>query len=65
MRCAFIVLPAFTLQNKRGENDIKYIPLAYLKNTTGIVAFRKEAKEIVRICEKEIRKMKEFKMLFH
>ena len=41
------MLPAFTLQNKRGENDIKYMPLANLKNTTGIVAFCKEAKEIV------------------
>ena len=57
MQCAFIVLPAFTLQNKRGENDMKYIPLVNLKNTTGIVAFCKEAKEIVRICEKEMGKV--------
>jgi len=32
---------------KQGENDMKYIPLANLKNTTGIIAFCKEAKEIV------------------
>ena len=35
---------------------MKYIPLANLKNTTGIVTFCKDAKEIVvvnRICEKE------------
>ena len=36
---------------------MKYIPLANLKNTTGIVAFCKEAKEIVRICEKEMGKV--------
>ena len=47
MRCPIIVLPAFTLQNKRGEIDLKFIPLANLKNTTGIVTFCKEAKEIV------------------
>ena len=33
-------------KQKRGKN-MKYIPLANLKNTTGIVAFCKEAKEIV------------------
>ena len=32
---------------KEEENDMKYIPLANLKNTTGIVAFCKDAKEIV------------------
>ena len=31
----------------RGEKNMKYIPLANLKNTTGIVAFCKDAKEIV------------------
>ena len=33
-------------KQKRGKN-MKYIPLANLKNTTGIVAFCKEVKEIV------------------
>ena len=35
------------IKNKREEKNMKYIPLANLKNTTGIVAFCKEAKEIV------------------
>ena len=34
-------------KQKRGKKNMKYIPLANLKNTTGIVAFCKEAKEIV------------------
>ena len=36
---------------------MKYIPLANFKKTTGIVAFCKEAKEIVRICEKKMGKV--------
>ena len=34
-------------ETKEGKNNMKYIPLANLKNTTGIVAFCKDAKEIV------------------
>ncbi|MBR6501776.1 MAG: hypothetical protein IKT25_09750, partial [Firmicutes bacterium] len=37
----------YYLKNVRIEKNMKYIPLANLKNTTGIVAFCKEAKEIV------------------
>ena len=41
-----IVLPAFYIKQRK-EIIMKYIPLANLKNTTGIVAFCKEANEIV------------------
>ena len=34
-------------KTKEGKNNMKYIPLVNLKNTTGIVAFCKDAKEIV------------------
>ena len=38
----------FIFQNKKERvHNMKYIPLANLKNTTGIVAFCKEANEIV------------------
>ncbi|MGN0294610.1 MAG: hypothetical protein ACI4D3_11475 [Lachnospiraceae bacterium] len=37
----------FIFQNKKGVDNMKYIPLANLKNTTGIVSFCKEVNEIV------------------
>lgn len=40
------MLPAFYIKQRK-EIIMKYIPLANLKNTTGIVAFCKEANEIV------------------
>ena len=40
------MLPAFYIKQRK-EIIMKYIPLANLKNTTGIVAFCKEANEII------------------
>jgi len=45
--CNIIVLPAFSVQKEKENMSMKYIPLANLKNTAGIVAFCKEANEVV------------------